>query len=762
MAKAESSRESVEASEVGSDPDPNFEDENEDDCLGVDINENSSPKCANLLSNLFILLPGQNFLIKSLTKLVSKVSSNPFTVLGTLPSLSKIPTTNYKNALKPNTVPGSGKLPEINNRKIQYVPKNTVIHLAEFEDEWAKYPSFDECLSRIFSPFLKDDDPFNFLDRKYQVLNEFYFIPKKLFQLRMWNWFHRSISMRSSYEDPFVNEPENDEPDNPQESLNTFENELPPVREAPNSRLKEITELPDGSVQVQFASSSSSSRYSFTSSRPEPFQTFKQAEKQPSEKFKGVDFTPNIPKTHYSEEEDDSTRHGLESPTLSDMRSQRDQLNVISSTIDRKREFKNSKDSQIRSFRKNLKRLLSKEEMNRFWEEFYSYPEDISFFEWAYLKTFKQKSTINTFQYKSKIWKTTSGNTFQSVHPPLEEIVIPKRDVKVIASPLKQISDKGESDNPTIKDIKNIQQQNNYTNIILHSVATQLNQIEQPIQNELVKQDKVKGKEKAYEKTTNTSKTLFKPNENKVRFGFGPSDVLFEIVKQLRDKESTSKINVIDSIEELQEQFEELKINKLNDKSFTRHSLPHFYPRPTFPDMLHEEPTPPQKSFSGLEVVVWDIDGMTEHQIMHVIAEMSMASSAYSAKGNSDKDVAINILNGFSGQLKNCWFNYLSSVEREKITNAVKKEGDSHLDLSKQDAVCTLLFTSIKHFIGEPFFFMEKSSELLMNLTCPKLQDFKWYKDIFLQKVMFRDDCKSTLWKERFIAGLPKLFAERV
>ncbi|KAL2474443.1 Uncharacterized protein Adt_35179 [Abeliophyllum distichum] len=76
-----------------------------------------------------------------------------------------------------------------------------------------------------------------------------------------------------------------------QNPLWTFENELPPIREAPNSRLKEITELPDGSVKVQFASSSSS-RYSFTSSRPESFQTFKQAEKQPSEKFKGVDFTP--------------------------------------------------------------------------------------------------------------------------------------------------------------------------------------------------------------------------------------------------------------------------------------------------------------------------------------------------------------------------------------------------------------------------------------------------------------------------------------
>ncbi|KAL2471592.1 Uncharacterized protein Adt_39728 [Abeliophyllum distichum] len=37
MAKAESSRGSVPASEVVSDPDPNFEEDNEDDCLGVDV-----------------------------------------------------------------------------------------------------------------------------------------------------------------------------------------------------------------------------------------------------------------------------------------------------------------------------------------------------------------------------------------------------------------------------------------------------------------------------------------------------------------------------------------------------------------------------------------------------------------------------------------------------------------------------------------------------------------------------------------------------
>ena len=33
---------------------------------------------------------------------------------------------------------------------------------------------------------------------------------------------------------------------------------------------------------------------------------------------------------------------------------------------------------------------------------------------------------------------------------------------------------------------------------------------------------------------------------------------------------------------------------------------------------------------------------------------------------------------------------------------------------------------------------------------------------MFLAKVMSRDDCGSHYWKEKFISGLPTLFAEKV
>uniref|UniRef100_UPI00339624F5 hypothetical protein n=1 Tax=Acinetobacter baumannii TaxID=470 RepID=UPI00339624F5 len=38
----------------------------------------------------------------------------------------------------------------------------------------------------------------------------------------------------------------------------------------------------------------------------------------------------------------------------------------------------------------------------------------------------------------------------------------------------------------------------------------------------------------------------------------------------------------------------------------------------------------------------------------------------------------------------------------------------------------------------------------------------RWYKDMFITKVMLRDDCKNDYWKERFLSGLPPRFAEKI
>ena len=74
---------------------------------------------------------------------------------------------------------------------------------------------------------------------------------------------------------------------------------------------------------------------------------------------------------------------------------------------------------------------------------------------------------INMFQME---WKsnTTSEKKIVSTHPPLEEIKIKAQGVEIISSPFKHISS-NENDNRVtkLKDIKRIQQQNNFTNQML-------------------------------------------------------------------------------------------------------------------------------------------------------------------------------------------------------------------------------------------------------------------------------------------------------
>ena len=40
--------------------------------------------------------------------------------------------------------------------------------------------------------------------------------------------------------------------------------------------------------------------------------------------------------------------------------------------------------------------------------------------------------------------------------------------------------------------------------------------------------------------------------------------------------------------------------------------------------------------------------------------------------------------------------------------------------------------------------------------------DYRWYQDVFLSRFMVRFDSQKPYWKEKFIDGLPSLFAHKV
>ena len=199
--------------------------------------------------------------------------------------------------------------------------------------------------------------------------------------------------------------------------------------------------------------------------------------------------------------------------------------------------------------------------------------------------------------------------------------------------------------------------------------------------------------------------------------------------------------------------------------------MKNYHSKPSFPDLQYEENAfLSTSSHEGRSITEWNIDGLVEHQVYNKLHEMGVAITAYKMRGSSDTDAANMIIAGFTGMLKHWWDNYCTDEVKHLIITAtanetvVKMEGNTQTTSTqtREDACATLLYHIAKHFIGEPKLFQDRSLQILSNLSCPNLDNFIHYRHAFLSKVMIRPDCNLDYWKERFISGLPPLFADKV
>jgi hypothetical protein len=144
--------------------------------------------------------------------------------------------------------------------------------------------------------------------------------------------------------------------------------------------------------------------------------------------------------------------------------------------------------------------------------------------------------------------------------------------------------------------------------------------------------------------------------------------------------------------------------------------------------------------------------------------EMAMAIATIICHNTFTSDVSILHLltTGFTGVLHGWWHNYLTEQQRLEIMNASKVHTKTTLDTKSQSITTTKVVPDTQHFVRNPQQLAYRSTEILTNLTCPNLHDFRWYKDMFLQKVMFRPDCHHAFWKKRFISELSPLCAKKV
>ncbi|CAL8992099.1 unnamed protein product [Prunus brigantina] len=121
-----------------------------------------------------------------------------------------------------------------------------------------------------------------------------------------------------------------------------------------------------------------------------------------------------------------------------------------------------------------------------------------------------------------------------------------------------------------------------------------------------------------------------------------------------------------------------------------------------------------------------------------------------------------------SPETKYWWDKHLTPESKNLIIHAVRlnEDGlpifDEQIGQGIEDGVNTLFYTIIEHFVGTPSNTTARIHDQLSNLRCPKLSDFRWYKDVFISRVMLRDDSNQPFWKEKFVNGLPNLFAHKI
>ncbi|KAH9697601.1 hypothetical protein KPL71_023672 [Citrus sinensis] len=237
------------------------------------------------------------------------------------------------------------------------------------------------------------------------------------------------------------------------------------------------------------------------------------------------------------------------------------------------------------------------------------------------------------------------------------------------------------------------------------------------------------------------------------------------------DSAQSSKIGVL---EQDQSSIASFDIEAFKDESIPKANKIHWeLALPTVrtpPDLAidNRPSTLNQSRFNASSVYEWNIDGMSEYNILELLQQMTMAANAYKTQqGTSDKAIAEILIAGFTGLLKGWWDYLLTQQQQLDILNSIQVDENGAPILDEfnspiQDAVATLILTISLHFIGDRSHLRDKNAELLHNLRCRKLSKFQSYKTTFFTRLFLRDDANHTTWKEKFLAGLPTLLGEKV
>ena len=145
------------------------------------------------------------------------------------------------------------------------------------------------------------------------------------------------------------------------------------------------------------------------------------------------------------------------------------------------------------------------------------------------------------------------------------------------------------------------------------------------------------------------------------------------------DSSSTTSSETEKEIEQIENQFQGLQVNRLYQPKVTPTSLTkNWYPRPTPPDLQFEERTT-QFTVSSGKLYEWNIDGLSEQEIQNKIQHITMVANNYLNDGITNAEVVELIVLGFTGKLLDWWNNCMTAASKDDIKHAIQKDEDEML-----------------------------------------------------------------------------------
>ncbi|KAH9776545.1 hypothetical protein KPL71_006740 [Citrus sinensis] len=480
-----------------------------------------------------------------------------------------------------------------------------------------------------------------------------------------------------------------------------------PKQLEPNTELQNVTQYSDGKVKLSFRRSISS-RYSdkdSCSSIPSlerkfskilfiinlPFQQEKSQPRFstsdiPSSSIRSVDYTTSIPHPIYTSSQHEQRQEENEhSPptSLTFSAVTENVINVIEKVFELDKTLlqndfysDNNKEKRLWFFGHFLNQR--KEIQETYYEFVNSHKIHILFFYWFEIYSsnnnisypFKESNHI-TVRKKTPEWNLSDSNrTIESEHPPLRSLTINHREpsVEIRVSPYK-ISKPNDSD----ANLSSIIQQNNFCNTNLNTIGKQLTMIESQFQKSTIAVSPVSSKSDSDKKL---KEPIFKPFQVSKTSQKLVQESKSDFVKAIRDQldrieasYSSSKVQIApDSA-----QSSKIGVLEHDNVSIASLDIEAFKEEPSAPkaNKIHWElalptvKTPPdlaidnrpsalnQSRFNASSVYEWNIDGMSEYNILGLLQQMTMTANAYKTQtGTSDRAIAEILVVGFIGQLK--------------------------------------------------------------------------------------------------------------